>query len=131
MLYCVIGGLIRASKLKSGVRWHIPKNKISLYPKLYKMIACRPIPYKMKLEANSQISKHELKSVSIGSYISKVPENGGYYASILSFHFFLRHRMREFVLEKQIVTPVTRKCDTHDNTVLELLLLSCTFSNNW
>ena len=108
-----------------------PQNKISLYPKLYKMIACRPIQYKMKLEANSQISKHELKSVSIASYISKVPENGEYYASILSFHFFLRHRMREVVLEKHIVTPVTRKCDTHDNTLLELFLLSCTFSNNW
>ena len=63
----------------------------------------RPIPCKMKLEVNSQISKHELKPVFVGSYTSKVSENSGQYASVLGFHFFLRHRTRDFVLEKQIV----------------------------
>ena len=48
----------------------------------------RPIPYKMKLEVNSQISKHELKPVFIGSYTSKVSENSRYNASVLGFHFF-------------------------------------------
>ena len=41
----------------------------------------------MKLDVNCQISKHELKPVFISSYVSKVSENSGYYASILGFHF--------------------------------------------
>ena len=62
----------------------------------------------MKLEVISQISKHELKPVFISSYISKVSENNWYYASPLNFYFFLGNRMREAVLEKQIVTHVTK-----------------------
>ena len=59
----------------------------------------------MKLEVNSQISKHDLKPVFIGSSCtSKVSENSRYYASALASHFFLRYKMRNFVLEKQIVT---------------------------
>ena len=66
----------------------------------------RAIPRKMKLEVDSQISNHELKLVVfIGSYTLKVSlENSRYCASALDFHFFLRHRMRGFVLEKQIGT---------------------------
>ena len=78
----------------------------------------------MKLEVNSQISKNELKLGLIGSYMSKVSENSGYYASVLSFHFFLEDRMRDFALEKQIVTHVMKKCDTHDTAFLELFILN-------
>ena len=67
------------------------------------------IPCKMKLEVNSQISKHKSKPVSIGSYTSKVSENSRFYTSALGFHFFLRHRMRDFALEKQIVIHITKK----------------------
>ena len=62
----------------------------------------------MKMEVNSQTSKHELKPAFIGSYTSKVSEYSRYYASAFGFHFLLRHRMRDFVLEKQIVTRVTK-----------------------
>jgi len=48
----------------------------------------RPNPCKMKLEVISQTSKHELKPVFIGFCTSKVSGNGGYYASVLGFHFF-------------------------------------------
>ena len=41
----------------------------------------------MKLEINSQISKHESKPVSIDSYTSKFLGNSGYYASVHGFHF--------------------------------------------
>ena len=81
----------------------------------------------MKLEVNPQISKHELEPVFIDSYASKVSENSGYYAFVLDFHFFLRHRMRHFVLEKQNLTHVTKKCDTHDAAFLELFYLNCIF----
>ena len=74
---------------------------VCMYEFVYTCIG--PFPCKMKLEVNSQISKHELKPVFIISYKSKVSENSGYYNSVLGFHFFLRHRTRDFVLEKQIV----------------------------
>ena len=62
----------------------------------------------MKLEVNSVISNHELKPVFISSFTSKVSENSRYYSSVLGSHFFLRHKMRDFALEKQIVTYVTK-----------------------
>ena len=43
----------------------------------------------MKLEVDSQISKHDLKPVFVGSYTSEVYENSGYYASVLGSHAFL------------------------------------------
>ena len=78
----------------------------------------------MKLEFNSQSSKHELKPVFIGSYTSKVSENSQYYASTLCSHFFLRHRMRDFVLEKQIVTHVTNNVTHVTKNVTYVMLLS-------
>ena len=82
---------------------------------------CRPIPCKMKLEVNSQISKHELRPVFIGSCTSKVSENSGYYASVLGFHFFQGQRTRDFVLKKQIVTHIMKKCDTCDTALLGVI----------
>ena len=58
---------------------------------------------KMKLEVNSQISKHELKPVLL-ILLYQFSENSRYYAFVLGFHFFLRHRMRDSALEKQTVT---------------------------
>ena len=36
--------------------------------------------------------------------------------------------MRDFVLEKQIVAQVTKKCKTNDAAFLELFLLNCIFA---
>ena len=72
-----------------------------------------PIPYKIELEVNSQISKHQLKPVFVDSFTSKVSENTGCYASVLGFQFFLGLG-RDSAKEKQIVTRVMTKCDTHD-----------------
>ena len=83
---------------------------------------------KMELDIHFQISKHELKPVFIGFYTSKVSENSAYYASASGLHFVLRHKMRNFVLEKQIVTHVTKECDTNDTAFLEISLLNCIFS---
>jgi len=70
-------------------------------------IGCKlPIPCKMKLEVNSQISKQELKPVFIGSYTSKVSGNSGYYAPVLSFQFFLTQN--EGFCFREV------NCDTHD-----------------
>ena len=52
------------------------------------------------------------------------------YAFVLDFTFILGHRKRDFVLEKQSVTHVTNKCDTHEAAFLDLLLLNDIFSKN-
>ena len=39
--------------------------------------------------------------------------------------------MKEFVLEKQSVTQVTKKCDTHDAAFFELFLLNYIFVQNF
>ena len=81
---------------------------ISLELSVYVAICLKTIPCRMRLEVNFQISKHGLKFVVSGSCTSKVSEDSRYYAPVLSFHFFLRHGMRNFVLEKQSVTHVTQ-----------------------
>ena len=81
---------------------------ISLKLSVHVAICLRTIPCKLRLEVDFQISKHELKFVFSDSCTSKVSEDSRYYAPVLSFHFFLRHGIRNFVLETQIVTHVTQ-----------------------
>ena len=62
----------------------------------------RAIPCKMKLKVESQIAEHEIKPVFIGSYTLKVSGNSSFYAAALGFPFFLRHIIRDFVLESKL-----------------------------
>ena len=68
----------------------------------------------MKLEVNSQTSKHKLKPVFIGFYASNASGNSGYYASVHGFHVFLGQRTWNVALEKEIVTHMMKKCGTCD-----------------
>ena len=38
--------------------------------------------------------------------------------------------MRDVILEKQIVTHVTKKCDIRDAVFLDLFLINCSFFHN-
>ena len=63
----------------------------------------------MKLEVNSQISKHEVKPIFIGSYTAKVSKNSGYYASVLGFLYFSGTK-KGFCLREA-------NCDTCDDKI--------------
>ena len=74
----------------------------------------------MKMVVNFPVSKHELKPVFIGSYMSNVSENSRYYASALGFRFLQRHRMRDFVLKKAYTALSGRiYCQYHDTHGME------------
>ena len=86
----------------------------------------------MKLEVKSQITIHELKTALIGSLHQKSQKIVGSIPLYLVLSFFLGHRTRGFVLEKQIVIHMTQKCDTHVTAFLGIISseLHC-LPKNW
>ena len=82
---------------------------VTVIPHVQSPFSLWHIPCKRKLEMNFQISEHELKPVFIGYCVSQVSENGGYYASVLGFHFFLG--------QKSGILYERSKCDIYDKKI--------------